>query len=102
MDKETREFLENMQEVINDFRKETSIRFDSLEGDIKEIKTMVGELDPKNANRHLELKESIDQLRKDLSTVEIVTASNYSDIARLKSVKWYIYLEPEPTGSFLL
>lgn len=87
MDKETREFLENMQEVINDFRKETSIRFDSLEGDIKEIKTMVGELDSKNANRHLELKESIDQLRKDLSTVEIVTASNYSDIARLKSVK---------------
>ena len=53
----------------------------------EEIKTMIGELDPKNANRHLELKESIDQLRKDLSTVEIVTASNYSDLARLKNAK---------------
>ena len=53
----------------------------------EEIKTMLGELDPKNATRHLELKDSIDQLRKDLSTVEIVTASNYSDIARLKSAK---------------
>ena len=48
---------------------------------------MLGELDPKNATRHLELKDSIDQLRKDLSTVEIVTASNYSDIAKLKSAK---------------
>ena len=53
----------------------------------EEIKTMLGELDPKNATRHLELKDSIDQLRKDLSTVEIVTASNYSDIAKLKSAK---------------
>ena len=53
----------------------------------EEIKTMIGELDPKNANRHLEIKDSIDQLRKDLSTVEIVTASNYSDIARLKNIK---------------
>ena len=87
MDKETRDFLENMQEGINDFRKETIGRFDSLEEQVKEIKTMVGELDPKNANRHLEIKDSIDQLRKDLSTVEIVTASNYSDIARLKSAK---------------
>ena len=94
MDKETREFLENMQEGMNDFRsemqefrKETNKRFDGLEEEVKEIKTMVGELDPKNANRHIELKDSIEQLRKDLSTVEIVTASNYSDIARLKSAK---------------
>ena len=87
MDKETRDFLENMQEGINDFRKETIGRFDSLEEQVKEIKTMVGELDPKNANRHLEIKDSIDQLRKDLSTVEIVTASNYADIAKLKRVE---------------
>ena len=53
----------------------------------EEIKEILGELDPKNANRHLELKDSIDQLRKDLSTVEIVTASNYADIAKLKRVE---------------
>ena len=58
-----------------------------LQNGQKEIKEMLGELDPKNATRHLEIKDSIDQLRKDLSTVEIVTASNYSDIARLKSAK---------------
>lgn len=94
MDKETRDFLENIQAGINsfrseiqEFRKETNKRFDGLEKEVKEIKTIVGELDPQNANRHIELKDSIDQLRKDLSTVEIVTASNYSDIARLKNIK---------------
>jgi hypothetical protein len=29
----------------------------------------------------------VEGLRKDLSTVEIVTANNYADIARLKSIK---------------
>lgn len=32
-----------------------------------EIKNMIGELDHKNANRHLELKDSIEQLRKNIS-----------------------------------
>lgn len=58
-----------------------------LEQGQKEIKLILEELDPKNTSRHLELKESINELRKDLSTVEIVTASNYADIAKLKSVK---------------
>lgn len=129
MDKEIRNFLETMQNGMNefrsefqDFRKETTKRFEGLEKDVKgldkrfeglekdvkgldkrvegleenlkdlkegqeEIKTIIGQLDPLNANRHLELKDSIEQLRKDLSTVEIVTASNYSDIARLKNIR---------------
>ena len=62
-------------------------KVDNLEQEQKEIKVILEELDPKNANKHLELKESIDELRKDLSTVEIVTASNYADIAKLKSIK---------------
>ena len=91
MDKELmesiREILREELELIKSDIKELKEGQIKLQNGQKEIKEMVGELDPKNANRHLELKESIDQLRKDLSTVEIVTASNYSDIARLKSVK---------------
>lgn len=98
MDKETlksiREILKEELEPIKSDIKVLKEGQDSLKEQVKELKTgqeeiksMVGELDPQNANRHLELKDSIDQLRKDLSTVEIVTASNYSDIARLKSVK---------------
>lgn len=91
MDKELmesiREILREELEPIKSDIKELKEGQIKLQNGQKEIKEMVGELDPKNATRHLELKESIDQLRKDLSTVEIVTASNYSDIARLKSAK---------------
>lgn len=91
MDKETlkaiREILKEELEPIKNDIKELKESQNRLEDGQEEIKTMLGELDPKNANRHIELKDSIDQLRKDLSTVEIVTASNYSDLARLKSVK---------------
>ena len=98
MDKETlkaiREILKEELNPIKTEMKELKEGQNRLEGQIKElkigqeeIKAMVGELDPQNANRHIELKDSINQLRKDLSTVEIVTASNYSDIARLKNVK---------------
>lgn len=111
MQKGIEEFKNEMQE----FRKETNTRFDGvedrfhgLEGQVKElktgqekleigqeklgkgqkeIKTLIEELDPKNANRHLELKESIDGLRKDLTNVEIITSSNWNEIAKLKNVK---------------
>lgn len=53
----------------------------------EEIKVLVSELDPKNANRHLQLNEKIDELRKDLNAVEIVTSKNWNDIAQLKAVK---------------
>lgn len=52
-----------------------------------EIKALILELDPKNANRHMELNAKIDELRKDLNAVEIVTSKNWNDIANLKAVK---------------
>ncbi|MDR7870774.1 MAG: hypothetical protein RIN55_07955 [Tissierellaceae bacterium] len=72
--------VEDSLDTIND-------RLDKLEIGQNEIKTLLEELEPKNANRHLELKNSIDELRDDLSTVEIVTANNYKDIAMLKRIK---------------
>ena len=114
MDKETRDFLENMQaEFKSGFeRVETRLdkletrlgqvetrlgqvetrlgqvetRLDKLETGQEELKAFIRELEAKNANRHLELQESIYQLQKDFSTVEVVTASNYEYIAKLKSV----------------
>lgn len=91
MDQETlkaiREMLKEELEPIKSDIKELKSDMKELKTGQEEIKVMVGELDPKNANRHLELQESISQLRKEVSTVEIVTASNYSDIAKLKNVK---------------
>ncbi len=101
MDKETREFLESIKNELQDFRKETNNRFDDVERRFnsleegqnnlkegqKEIKVLIEELDPKNANRHLELKDSINELRKDLTNVEIITSSNWNEIAKLKKIE---------------
>lgn len=73
--------------AIKEGQDSLKLQFEELKKGQEEIKTMVGELDPKNAHRHLELQNSISELKKDLSTVEIVTASNYSDLAKLKSAK---------------
>lgn len=58
-----------------------------LENKMDAIKEQLDEHDAKNANRHLELQNEITSLRKDISTMEVVTASNYVDIAKLKAVK---------------
>lgn len=95
--KELKEELEPIKNDIKELKKgqdrleigqsRLEVRLDRLEIGQEEIKTLISELDPKNANRHLELKDSIDDLKRDLSTVEIVTASNYADIAKLKRVE---------------
>lgn len=41
----------------------------------------------KMANAIAHIKGDVEVLRKDISTVEIVTANNYADIAKLKTVK---------------
>jgi polyhydroxyalkanoate synthesis regulator phasin len=84
------ELLSKMySEMQEGFKKIDKIEQDveSLKEGQKEIKSLISELDPKNANRHVELTEKIDELRKDLSTVEIVTANNYAALAKLKAVK---------------
>src|SRR5699024_2638221 len=58
-----------------------------LEKGQREIRQLVEELDPKNANRHRELQASINELRKNLTNVEIITSSNWNEIARLKKIK---------------
>ncbi len=53
-------------------------RFDTLENKLDEIEA-------KNATKHIELKNNILSIRNDLSRVEINTAENWKDIARIKS-----------------
>jgi len=90
MDKETREFLENMSNHIN-------MRFDNLSVQVKENTDMLKGLEEnakvtraeieKIANDVVHMKGDIEALRKDISNVEIITSSNWADIAKLKAVK---------------
>lgn len=38
-----------------------------------------------------EIKGEVSNIRKDLSAVEVVTANNWSDLAKLKAIKQYIF-----------
>lgn len=84
------ELLSKMySEMQEGFKKIDKIELDveSLKEGQNEIKALILEIDPKNANRHVELNAKIDELRKDLNAVEIVTSKNWNDIANLKAVK---------------
>lgn len=101
MDNEILKLLKEFKEEINNKLNDIEIKISNLKSgqeDIKvdinnlkagqeDIKNLILDLEPKNGNRHVELIDSINDLRKDLSTVEIVTANNYADIAKLKAVK---------------
>ena len=101
MDNEILKFLKEFKDDINNRLNDIETKVSSLKNsqeDIKvdinnlkagqeDIKNLILDLEPKNGNRHIELINSINDLRKDLSTVEIVTANNYADIAKLKAVK---------------
>lgn len=94
MDRETMDFLEKMYIEMQQGFKGINSRIDTLERDVKElkdgqqdIKALINNLEPVNANRHLELTGAISELRKDLTNVEIITSSNWNEIAKLKAVK---------------
>ena len=81
--------------------RDVNSKIDNLEKDVKElkqgqqeIKVLVTDLDPRNANRHIEILGKIDGvsnkvelLRKDMNKVEVVTSQNSFEIQYLKAVK---------------
>ena len=69
-------------------------RFDNLEAKVdrlevgqEKLTNMIEELDPKNATRHTDIIKSIDKLRDDLTNIEIITSSNWNEIAKMKKAK---------------
>src|ERR1035437_2905631 len=65
MDTEILAILKSMQTDIKEIKSsqnETNKKLDSLESQQKELKTLISELDPKNANRHLEISSKLSEL----------------------------------------
>lgn len=104
MDKETRDFLENMSNSINqrfdnlsDKYDSLSDRVDNLSVQIKENTGMLIALEEnvkitrteieKIGNDVVHIKGDVEALRKDITNVEIITSSNWNYIAKLKAVK---------------
>lgn len=79
-----KEMLQAIKELLQNELKPVNDRLEKIELAVEEIREIVVELEPKNATRHLEISNSIDVLRKDLANVEIITGSNWIEIAKLK------------------
>jgi septal ring factor EnvC (AmiA/AmiB activator) len=79
MDKEILEILKRLESKIDEHTQilralEHSSEINKAEHD-------------KMSNDIVHIKGDVEALRKDISTVEIVTANNYAEIAKLKAVK---------------
>ncbi|MBC8059242.1 MAG: hypothetical protein H7Y18_01080 [Clostridiaceae bacterium] len=93
MDKEILEILKRLETKIDGIE----AKIDGIETQQQEDHVILRALEHKaevNKSEHDNMASNINHimgdveaLRKDISTVEIVTSSNYADIARLKAVK---------------
>lgn len=100
MDKEILDILKSMQNDMKSMQSDMK----SMQGDIKSIKTTQEEhtrllralehktdiisVEQENLKHEVaEIQGEVKGLRKDMSGVEIITANNWSDIAKLKAVK---------------
>ena len=73
---------EKLEPIIKDIK--------DLKTGQEDIKNSIQDLDPKNANRHVELMDEIKQVNiklAELKELKEVTKENCYDIAKLKSIK---------------
>ncbi|WP_413927416.1 hypothetical protein [Clostridioides sp. ZZV14-6045] len=100
MDEKILELLQEMQRDIKDLKVgqvETNNRLNTMQNDITDMQNDITEIksDVKINRNTLDavikhtskLVEDTTDIKKDLNKVEIVTSSNWTDIAKLKSIK---------------
>ena len=86
MDEKIIELLKEMHEDIKGIKiqqQEDHIILKALEYNLNITNAEV----EKMSNDVIHIKGNVEALRKDISNVEVITASNWSDIAKLKAVK---------------
>ena len=86
MEKEILEVLKQMQKDNIDFRKEVNNKLDNISIKIESVHDQTAyltEFRTETKDRLDKISKEVMQIRKDISTVEIVTANNYADIAKV-------------------
>lgn len=74
---ELKDDISSVKSELKDFREETNIRFDNM-------KNKLDDIEANNIDRHVTINGELRRIKSGLSKIEIVTADNWSDIARLK------------------
>ncbi|AWK53158.1 DUF1515 domain-containing protein [Clostridium botulinum] len=83
MDNEILEILKRLETKIDD----NTMDIKEMKADVKSFKDQFTDFEGKSANNHVEVINRIDNMQKDLNTMELVTSKNWNDIAQLKAVK---------------
>lgn len=88
------ELMTKMYEEMQENFKTVNSKIDNFTNDISDLKegqqrieNKLDDLEVSNANRHISMNSDIRNIKSSLSKVEIVTADNWSDIAKIKSAK---------------
>ncbi|MBS4534470.1 hypothetical protein GOQ29_02455 [Clostridium sp. D2Q-14] len=79
--------LQETKNELNSFRKDTNKRFDTLEDKVDSVSNKLDDVEASNANRHIIINSKLEKINKNISTVEEVTAKNWTDIIELKKIK---------------
>jgi uncharacterized coiled-coil DUF342 family protein len=90
MDQETKDFLQGMMNELQEFRKETNNRFESLEAGQKDINLKLDGLTDEVARLREDvtvLKSDSEEMKIDLRLVKIATVEHSNEIEKLKIIK---------------
>ena len=79
----TNERLDTIETGQNEIKSEIN----EIKVEIKDFKNQFTDFEGKSANNHVEVVNKIDNMKKDLNTMELVTSKNWNDIAHLKAIK---------------
>ena len=83
MDNEILETLKKLESKIND----NTIDVKEMKKDIKSFKEQLTDFEGKSASNHVEVMNKVENIQKDINTMELVTSKNWNDIAQLQGVK---------------
>ena len=86
MDNEILRILKSMQSDIKEIKVKQEETYQIVKALEHSAQVNKAEQD-KISNNIAHIKGDVEAIRKDVSTVEIVTANNYADIAKLKAIK---------------
>ena len=101
MEDKTFELLSKMYSDFSEFKKDLTVNVKDLTVKVDDLSNVVIKIEnvhgqklealfdgwKQNTEQLERIEDDTKGIRKDLSTVELITANNWSDIAKLKSVK---------------
>lgn len=80
MEKEILEILKAMQQDIKGLKESQERLENKIDGVVLEFRTKI-------TDTVQQIKIDVEAIKKDVTNVEVITASNWADIAKLKAVK---------------